>query len=83
MNYALYCQAIQVVFRSNHAEWLKIDINDFVDFNYKVSMYINFAYFLLIIPGIIFMHDGLFCRYYFFVLGGIYIYFYKFLKNKI
>ena len=67
----------------NFFKYLSKNSKSKFDFNYKVSMYINFAYFLLIIPGIIFMHDGLFCRYYFFVLGGIYIYFYKFLKNKI
>ena len=51
--------------------------------NYKVSIYINFIYFLLIIPAVIFMHDGLFCRYYFFVLMVFYIYFYKFLRNRV
>ena len=51
--------------------------------NYKVSIYINFIYFLLIIPAIIFMYNGLFCRYYFFILMGFYIYFYKFLRNRI
>ena len=51
--------------------------------NYKVSIYINLLYFLLIIPSIIFMHDGLFCRYYFFALIAIYIYFYKLLKKNI
>ena len=51
--------------------------------NYKVSIYINFVYFLLLIPAIIYMDNGLFCRYYFFVLIGFYIYFYRFLRNRI
>ena len=45
--------------------------------NYKVSIYINGIYLLFIIPAIIFMHDGLFLRYYFFVLLCVYLYFYK------
>tara|TARA_B100000029_G_scaffold51682_1_gene46966 strand:- start:188 stop:1261 length:1074 start_codon:yes stop_codon:yes gene_type:complete len=45
--------------------------------NYKVSIYINLIYLSLIIPGFIFMHNGLFCRYYFFLLLIIYIYTYK------
>jgi len=45
--------------------------------HYKVSIYINAIYLLLIIPAIIFLKDGLFCRYYFFSLLILYIYFYK------
>jgi len=51
--------------------------------NYKVSIYINAIYLLMIIPAIIFMHNGLFCRYYFFVLLIVYIYFYKVLSRRI
>ena len=51
--------------------------------NYTVSIYINLVYLLLIIPAIIFMQDGLFCRYYFFLLLVIYIYFYKMLYEKV
>ena len=51
--------------------------------NYTVSIYINLIYLLLIIPAIIFMQDGLFCRYYFFSLLAIYIYFYKMLYEKV
>ena len=50
--------------------------------NYTVSIYINLIYLLLIIPGIFFMKNGLFCRYYFFSLLIIYIYFYKMLYGK-
>jgi len=51
--------------------------------NYSVSMYINFVYLLLIIPAIIFMENGLFCRYYFFSLLIIYIYFYNRLYKRV
>jgi len=51
--------------------------------NYLVSVYINLSYFFLIIPAVFFMSNGLFCRYYFFVLFFIYIYFYKFFRKKI
>ena len=51
--------------------------------NYQVSIYINLIYFLLIIPGVIFMHNGLFCRFYFFSLLLIYIYFYKGLSKRL
>ena len=52
-----------------------------LDSNYKTSIYINLIYLLLIIPGFIFMHNGLFCRYYFLSLLFIYIYIYKKLKR--
>ena len=54
-----------------------------LDSNYKTSIYINLIYLLLIIPGFIFMHNGLFCRYYFFSLLIFYIYFYKVLYEKV
>ena len=50
--------------------------------NYTTSIYINLVYLFLIIPPIIFMENGLFCRYYFFFLIIVYIYFYsKFFKK--
>ena len=51
--------------------------------NYTVSIYINFIYSLLIIPAIIFMNNGLFCKYYFVFLLIIYTYFYKKLYAKV
>ena len=51
--------------------------------NYKVSVYINLIYLLLIAPSIIFMNDGLFCRYYFFFLLIVYTFIYKKFYNKI
>ena len=50
--------------------------------NYTTSIYINTIYLILISPGIIFMQDGLFCRYYFFFLMIAYTVFYKFLYKK-
>ena len=52
-----------------------------LDSNYKTSIYINLIYFLLIVPGFIFMHNGLFCRYYFLSLIMVYIFFYRKLKK--
>ncbi len=51
--------------------------------NYMVSIYINLIYFLLLIPAIFSMEDGLFCRYYFFGLMIFYIYIYKMLYKKV
>jgi len=51
--------------------------------NYSVSIYINLFYILAITPGVIFMNDGLFCRYYFFVLLIVYTYFYKTLNKRV
>jgi len=50
--------------------------------NYKVSIYINLIYLLLIIPGLIFMNNGLFCRYYFFFLLIVYTFIYKKFYNR-
>ena len=51
--------------------------------NYSVSIYINLIYLSLIIPGIIFINNGLFCRYYFLLLLFVYVYFYKILYEKV
>jgi len=51
--------------------------------NYTVSIYINSIYLLLIIPGIIFMNNALFSRYYFFSVLILYVYFYKILYEKV
>ena len=51
--------------------------------NYMVSVYVNLIYFLLLIPAIFFMENGLFCRYYFFGMIVLYTYFYKMLYKKI
>jgi len=51
--------------------------------NYLTSIYINLLYLVLLIPAIINMEDGIFCRYYFFSLLIIYIYFYKKLYKKV
>ena len=51
--------------------------------NYQVSIYINIMFLLLVTPAFIFMHNGLFCRYYFFILLLVYIYFYEVLRKRI
>ena len=58
-------------------KFLRKKNNKKLEVNYKVSIYLNLIYLLLIIPGIIFINDGLFCRYYFLFLLAVYIYFYK------
>ena len=45
--------------------------------NYSVSIFINAAYLILMIPAIIMMKDGLFCKYYSIVLFIVYIFAYK------
>ena len=51
--------------------------------NYTVSIYLNLIYLLILIPGIFFMKDGLFCRYYFFLILIFYISFYKLIYKKV
>ena len=51
--------------------------------NYQASLYINLIYLLLITPGIFFMNNSIFCRFYFFFLLAIYICFYCLLYKKI
>ena len=51
--------------------------------NYTVSIFINLIYLSLIIPGVFFMNNGLFCKYYFFSLLIIYVFFYKKLYEKV
>ena len=50
--------------------------------NYTTSIYINLIYLACLVPGILFMKDGLFCKYYFLFLLISYIYFYCFLNKK-
>jgi len=56
--------------------------NSKLNLNYKVTLYINAIYFLLISPAFLFLQNGLFCRYYFLVLLLVYIYFYKFIDKR-
>ena len=56
--------------------------NEKLKSNYMVTVYINSLYILLIIPGIFFMTNGLFCRIYFLFLLFCYIYLYKVLYRK-
>ena len=50
--------------------------------NYETSIYINLIYLLLLIPAfVLFMNNGVFCRYYFFFLIILYTYIYKMLNS--
>jgi len=51
--------------------------------NYYVSIIINIAYSILIIPSIFMMENGLFCKYYSLVFFIIYIISYRIFSNKI
>jgi len=50
--------------------------------NYQVSVIINLIYLILIIPAVIMMKDGLFCKYYSIVLFIIYLFSYKISYEK-
>ena len=50
--------------------------------NYQVSIIINLIYLILIIPAILMMNNGLFCKYYSLLLFITYIYSYKIAVSK-
>ena len=50
--------------------------------NYYVSIVINFIYLILIIPSILFMEDGLLCKYYSMILISVYLFSYKIIHEK-
>ena len=51
--------------------------------NYSVSIFINLAYLILLIPAIFMMDSGLFCKYYSLTFFVIYIISYKMIKAKL
>ena len=51
--------------------------------NYYVSIVINSAYLILIIPAIFMMENGFFCKYYSILFFVIYIFAYKINYEKI
>ena len=51
--------------------------------NYYVGIVINIVYLILIIPGIIMMEDGQFCKYYSIIIFITYIFSYKIINAKI
>jgi len=57
--------------------------NDKLKSNYKVSILINLIYFVLIIPAVFMMDNGLFCKYYSVLFFVIYIYSYKKICEKV
>jgi len=56
--------------------------NDKLRSNYYISVIINLIYFTLIIPAILMMNNGLFCKYYSLILFTIYILAYKIIHEK-
>ena len=56
--------------------------NDKLKSNYYVSVVINLAYFILILPTIFFMENGIFCKYYSIVFFLIYLFSYKIIYEK-
>ncbi|MAV05456.1 MAG: hypothetical protein CMI71_00390 [Candidatus Pelagibacter sp.] len=56
-------------------------LGKYEDCNYLNSLLINSVYTILIIPGLFFRENGLFCRYWFFTLLTIYLYTYFKLYN--
>ncbi len=51
--------------------------------NYYVSIIINLTYFILIIPSIFMMNNGLFCKYYSLLFFIIYLFAYKSISKKL
>jgi len=64
----LHMSLYKLLFKKNKSKFIS---------NYSVSIYINLIYIALITPGVLFMKDGLFCRFYFFSLLILYIFFYR------
>ena len=57
--------------------------NDKLKSNYLVSIFINLIYLVLIIPAILKMESGLFCKYYSIVFFIVYLFLYKIASRKI
>ena len=57
--------------------------NDKLRSNYHVSIFINLIYLVMIIPAILMMKNGLFCKYYSIVFFVVYFFLYKMAYGKI
>tara|TARA_Y100000590_G_scaffold381825_1_gene451330 strand:+ start:19654 stop:20724 length:1071 start_codon:yes stop_codon:yes gene_type:complete len=57
--------------------------NDKLKSNYLVSIFINLIYLVLIIPAILKMESGLFCKYYSIVFFVVYLFLYQIASRKI
>ena len=57
--------------------------NDKLKSNYLVSIFINLIYLVLIIPAILKMESGLFCKYYSIVFFVVYLFLYKVASRKV
>ncbi len=55
--------------------WL-INSKKIKDPNHLTSIMVNFSYIILIFPAVLFKENGLFCRYWFFLLIILYLFFY-------
>ena len=67
-----------------HGTWIKIakKNSNKLKSNYYVSIIINLTYSLLIIPAILMMDNGMFCKYYSLIFFIIYISFYRIIYEK-
>ena len=54
---------------------------EILDGNYLNSLLINFIYIILISPSLLFINNGVLCRYWFFLLLIVYLIFYIQLKD--
>ena len=57
--------------------------NNKIKSNYSVSIFINLIYLILIIPAILMMDSGMFCKYYSIVFFLFYLFSYKLLKKEL
>ena len=57
--------------------------NDKLKSNYLVSIFINLIYLVLIIPAILKMESGLFCKYYSIVFFVVYLFLYRVASRKV
>jgi len=56
--------------------------NNKIRSNYSVSLLLNLVYFILILPAVFIMKDGLFCKYYSIILFITYLFSYKIIYAK-
>ena len=57
--------------------------NNKTESNYYVSIIINLFYFILTVPAILMMNDGIFCKYYSIIFFLIYLFSYRVIYEKV
>ena len=57
--------------------------NNKTESNYYVSIIINLFYFILTVPAILMMNDGMFCKYYSIIFFLIYLFSYRVIYEKV